>query len=214
MRRTILCVLISLFFTSSLYTIAFAQSSGGPGSLTVSISPQRFVMDVGQTDLMSATITGGDGNYLCTWTWNKFTTPSVGGTFGTGSCSATFYGNLTDQASPDTVTVTVSDDLGDTGSAQTAVAIKPELLLSVTPSATTIYVDNSVTISNTTENATLFTEYGLTYTGSPPFSYYYLIPATGVTESGNGFFFTSPGTYTITEVVTDANGDPLPPARP
>jgi hypothetical protein len=117
----------------------------------------------------------------------------AGGSLADLSCSTVFYGNSSDLASPDVVSASVTDNSGSTASAMVYIAVKPALTLSIGPSANTVYVGGSVSISNSTTG------------GFPIYNYYYIIPA-GVVENGNSFSFTSPGVYDITEEVTDMNG--------
>ena len=208
-----------IVYTILLSLLVVFPMSVAAGSLSVSINQQRSVMDAGQTNLLTAVISGGNGNYTCDWSYYPFISPSNLASFGTQSCSAVFHGNNSDLASPNVVSVIANDSVGDIGVAQVFVAVKPGLNFLITPSATSVYVGGSVSISNTTANSTV------SYTGSPPYAYSFLIPAAGVTENGNSFTFTAPGTYVITEQVTDSNDNavsasatitvlpPLPPVE-
>ena len=195
MYRGTLYILMSLFF------VAFFSTAVSASSLSVSVTSQRFAMDAGQNTTVNAIVTGGNGDYTCSWSYYPVTVPSDVSSFGGNSCSIVFYGNLSDLATYDVVAVNANDVLGDMGSGNAHVTVDPELSIAITPSATTIYADNGLSISNSTINSTFDV-----FSGSGAYQFSYIVPGAGVTQSGNSFYFTSPGTYKITEVVNDSNG--------
>ena len=117
------------------------------GALGVVVSTQSPTMDIGQGALFVANVTGGNGNYTCQWMWGSLV---FGGSssFGSSSCSAVLQGNSTTFVhQPDNVAVSVNDSVGDSGSGTAIVAVYRALNLTVTPSATSIYPLNSITLN-------------------------------------------------------------------
>ena len=185
-----------LLFVTLLIGMSYA------GSLSVNLNVQKPVMDAGQNTTINASITGGTGNYICSWSYFNPYAPSIGGTFGSNSCNTTFYGNVSDLGTPEQINVNVNDNASNTGSASTDIAINPRLTLNIFASANTIYAGNVIKITNNTFNNTY-----KVYSGSGDYvSYKYIVP-TNVVQEGNSFLFSYPGIYTIKEGVTDTNNE-------
>ena len=98
-----------IVYTILLSLLVVFPMSVAAGSLSVSINQQRSVMDAGQTNLLTAVISGGNGNYTCDWSYYPFISPSNLASFGPQSCSAVFHGNNSDLASPNVVSVIAND---------------------------------------------------------------------------------------------------------
>ncbi len=170
-------------------------------TLLVSVTAQRPTMDVGQNSIITASVQGGNGAYTCLWSYQSFYNPSTPIYLGNESCTAKFYANSSTFAnSPDGISVAVNDIAGDTGTGSTLISLYYQLVLHLIPSATTIDSGGSVSFTNNTANGSI------TLTGLPPYSFDYTNIPNNVIESGNGFTFTEPGTYVISETVTDTNG--------
>ena len=184
-----------LLFVTLLIGMSYA------GSLSVSLNVQKPAMDAGQNTTINASITGGTGNYICSWSYLNLFSPSKAGTFGSNSCNTTFYGNASDLGNPEQINVNVNDNASNTGSASTYVGVDTKLTLNLNASANTIYADNSIQITNNTVNGSV------EYSGSGNYaSYSYVVPA-NVIQEGNSFLFNYPGIYTITEKVVDTNNE-------
>ncbi|MGC8479763.1 MAG: hypothetical protein ACP5M9_03815, partial [Candidatus Micrarchaeia archaeon] len=52
-----------LIFVTLLIGLSYA------GSLSVNLNVQRPAMDAGQNTTINASITGGTGNYICSWSY-------------------------------------------------------------------------------------------------------------------------------------------------
>ena len=185
---------VSLYLTLSLLLILSMSLSVSASGLAVAVNPQHTAIDVGENDLIQASVTGGSGTYTCAWTWQK-NSRGTSYAFGANSCTVNFQSNVTDQSANDKITATATDANNHalTGSAYTIVAMNPTLTLSLTANVLTVPQDGFVSFTNVSGG------------GLPPYSYYYLPTPNTVIESGNSFQFTAGGNYTITEAVTDLN---------
>jgi hypothetical protein len=186
-RLNVLAILFGFVILGSAYA----------NTLNIVINQTRTSMDTGQNSLITTNITGGTGNYVCSWNYYPLTNPSHVSYLSTNLCSIIFYGNSSDIASPEVINVAATDNAGDSGSSSTYLAVKPGLSsFTISASQNAIYPGNSINITNSTSG------------GLPPYSYSYVVPA-NVVESGNSFLFTESGNYVITETVVDSEQENL-----
>ncbi len=182
------------FSTSGTYTVqeTVTDSVGGTGQSniatitvnplpTISILPTSQTIDAGQSVAFSNTTTQGTPGYTYSYTLS-------GGTLGnnnkvTFSTSGTY-----------TVQETVTDSVGGTGQSNIAtITVNPLPTISILPTSQTIDAGQSVAFSNTTTQ------------GTPGYTYSYTLSG-GTLGNNNKVTFSTSGTYTVQETVTDSVG--------
>jgi len=156
-------------------------------SLSVSIAPSSVVMDVGQSQLFTSTVSGGTSPYSYQWFLNG--APVSGATNPTWTFTPTSSGSYT-------VYLRVTDNVGvSTDSNIATVTVNPQLQVIISPSSATIYLGQSQAFTSSVSG------------GTSPYSYQWYLngaPVSGATLSSWTFTPTSTGTYHICVEVTDA----------
>ncbi len=103
---------------------------------TVSITPASWIMDVGQSELFTATASGGSGSYS-SYQWY------VGGVAQSGMTASTFSYAPSSSGSP-SITVTVTDSLGATSARSSAATVTVnQLTITVTQTANGVIAPGS-----------------------------------------------------------------------
>ncbi len=158
-----------------------------PPPLSVSISPTSVVMDVGQSQLFTSSVSGGIPPY--TYQWYLDGTPV--GTDPTWAFTPTSSGSYE-------VYLNVTDDVGVTVESDIAsVTVNPALMVSISPTTVTMDVGQSQLFTSAVSG------------GTPPYSYQWYLngaPVSGATSSEWTFIPTSAGVYSIFVNVTDNVG--------
>jgi hypothetical protein len=156
-------------------------------TLSVTASPTPVVMDVGQSQTFTSTVSGGTSPYTYEWYLDG------GAVSGATSASWTFTplsaGNYT-------VYVKVTDAVSGVASSNTVpVAVDAALSVSITPTSATLDVGQSVTFTSTVSG------------GTSPYSYqWYLNGAavSGATSASWTFTPSSAGAYSVYVKITDS----------
>ncbi len=169
-----------------------------------SLVSSNSVADQGQPETITYTINGGTPPY----TYNFIVSNSVNGNIiadalytNVSSTSNSFAFTLPETPN-DIGTVSITANAIDSAStpesilATNTIMVNSPPSITIAPSTKTIDVGQSVTFTNTTTG------------GTSPYTYSYTVnAASGFTESGNTFTFTTAGTYNVLEKVTDTTGN-------
>jgi hypothetical protein len=154
--------------------------------LIASVSPGSVVMDVGQSQPFTSTVTGGTSPYSYQWYLNA--TPVSGAT----NATWTFTPN---SSGPYTVYVNVTDAVNFVTESNTAqVTVNPPLIVSVSPGSVVMDVGQSQLFTSAVSG------------GTSPYNYqWYLnnLPVSGDTNATWRFTPSSSGSYTVYVNVTD-----------
>jgi PKD repeat protein len=158
-------------------------------ALSVTIVPTSVVMDVGQSQLFTSTISGGTSP--CSYQWYLNGAPVSGATSPTWAFTPTSSGSYT-------VYVNVTDNVGVKAKSNIAsVTVNPTLSTSVLPASATMDVGQSKLFTSTVSG------------GTSPYTYQWYLngnPVSGATNPTWTFSPSSAGSYTIYLKVTDAVG--------
>jgi parallel beta-helix repeat protein len=163
------------------------------GALSVSVSPSSVVMDVGQSQTFTATVTGGTAPYTYQWylngsaisgaTSSSYTyTPSSSG-------SHTIYVKSTDNAS---TPVTVQ-------SSSSSITVNSALSISISPTSVTLDVGQSQTFTSSVSG------------GTSSYSYQWYLDGgavSGATSSSWTYSPSSSGSHSVYVKVTDSASTP------
>ena len=154
--------------------------------LTASVSPSSVVMDVGQSQLFTSTVTGGTSPYSYQWYLNAAPVS------GAANATWTFTPN---SSGPYTVCVNVTDAANFVAESNTAqVTANPPLTVSVSPSSVVMDVGQSQLFTSTVTG------------GTSPYSYQWYLnaaPVSGATNATWTFTAASQGIYAAYVNVTD-----------
>jgi len=126
--------LVRLRVTDNYTSVAWSNNapvSVGP-NVSVSIYPTSVIMDVGQVQVFSSTVSGGTSPYFCQWFLNG--SQVSGATSPAWSFSPTLPGNYT-------ITLQVTDSASLTGNSNEAsAAVNPDLTVNIYPASATTTV--------------------------------------------------------------------------
>lgn len=163
-----------------------------PGVVVPSISVPVNIIDVGQTMLLSTHVSGGVGPYVYSYSASKSIAGNLQSSGSKLTLNPTAPGNFT-------VSVKVTDSLGDTGNAITpTINVDPQMNVTLTVSNATPLLGQTVAIVTDVTG------------GSAPYSYVYRgLPPGAVSENkpAIGFLPTQSDYYNMTVTVTDKNGN-------
>jgi archaellum component FlaG (FlaF/FlaG flagellin family) len=158
-------------------------------ALSVTISPNSVTLDIGQSQLFTSIVTGGESPYTYRWYVNGHSVSSDKNPNWTFTPTA---------AGSYTIYVKVTDSLGMEAASSTAnVTVNGQLSVSISPSSVDIVVGQSKLFTSTVSG------------GTSPYSYQWYLnnaPVFGATSSTWTFTPKSPGSYTIYVKVTDRLG--------
>jgi outer membrane protein assembly factor BamB len=158
-------------------------------ALSVTVSPSSAVLDVGQSQLFSSTVSGGTPSYIYQWYLN--------GTLVTGATSATWTFTPA-SAGSNSVSMRVNDGAGAQAISNTVtVTVNIAPTVGISPSATVIDFGQSQLFTSSVTGGTL------------PLVYQWCLNGTAVSgASGSSWTFTpnSTGPYTVYLNVTDNVG--------
>ena len=156
---------------------------------TVSILPSSVVMDVGQSQLFTSSVSGGTLPYTYQWYLNG--DPVSGATSATWAFTPSSAGTYS-------VYLQITDDVGMLATSNTVpVVVNGWPTVSITPTSATIYVGGTVDFSSSVSG------------GTTPYSYQWYLndaPVPGATGSTYTFSDGSAGSYTVYLRVTDSVG--------
>jgi hypothetical protein len=161
-------------------------------TVTVSIAPASWIMDVGQAKLFNSSISGGTSPYVYQWYLNDVAVS--GATSATWTFTPISFGSYG-------VYVNVTDNVGFRAISNIAsVTVNPVLSVSIAPGSTRLDVGDTQMFNSTVSGGTLL---ALSYT------YQWYLNGTPVSDAiGSTWNFTptSPGSYTVYVKVTDSIG--------
>jgi hypothetical protein len=155
---------------------------------SVSISPASVVMDVGQSQLFTSTVSGGTSPYTYQWYLNG--NPVSGAT----SASWTFAPS---SAGSYTVYLVINDNVGVPATSNTAsVTVNGLPTVSITPTSATIHVGDTVGFTS------------IVLGGTSPYSYQWCLNGAAVSGATSSMwtFSQSAGSYTVYLNITDNLG--------
>jgi len=175
--------------TCSTPDLSYSQSNHAGAQTvippSVTISPARTSVDIGQSDSFIATPSGGQSPYTYAWTFSDgFTSSSqvVSHSFGTQATQ--------------TVTVVLTDNLGERATSAVSVSVSSALAVAIQPSSTSVttgqVIDFSATVSGGSGGETY--QWGFGDTSSS-------------TSSSPTHSYSTAGTYTVYLAVTDSDGN-------
>jgi outer membrane protein assembly factor BamB len=157
--------------------------------LVVSISPSSVVMDVGQSQLFTSSVTGGISPYTYQWFLND--TPVSGATGATWTFTP-------DSSNSFAVYLNVVDNVGLSAKSNiVSITVSGALSVNVTPTNVTMDARQSRTFTSTVSG------------GIPPYTYQWYLNGTaysGATSLSWAFIPSSSGFYTVYVNVTDKGG--------
>ena len=158
-------------------------------SFSVSISPPSVVMDVGQSQTFTSTVSGGTPPY--SYQWYLDDSPVLGATNPTWAFTPTSPGSYE-------IYLNVTDNMGVTTKSNIAsVTVNPTLTVSISPTSVVMDLGQSQTFLSAVSG------------GTPPYSYQWFLDdavVPGATASSWTFTPASPGSYTVYVNVTDNVG--------
>jgi hypothetical protein len=157
------------------------------GPLSVSVLPASVVMDVGQSQLFTSSVSGGTSPYTYQWYLNG--SPVSGATSATWTFTPSSSGSYQ-------VFLRVTDSVGVSADSNIAlVTVNPSLQVTISPSTATIYLGQSQAFTSSVTG------------GTSPYTYQWYLngnPVSGATSNSWTFTPGSTGTYQIYLKVTDA----------
>jgi outer membrane protein assembly factor BamB len=159
------------------------------GPLSVSVAPSSVTMDVGQSQLLTSTASGGTAPFTYQWCANGV---AVSG------ATSFVWSFIPSSSGSYNVYVNITDSVGFTAKSNIAtVTVNPALSVGVSPTSIVMNVGQSQLFASTVSG------------GTPPYSYqWYLNDATvsGAASSNWTYTPTSPGSYTVYVRVNDTVG--------
>ncbi len=157
--------------------------------LSVSISPSSVLMDVGQSQLFTSSVTGGTSPYAYQWYLNG--SPVSGATSPTWTFTPASAGSYT-------VYVKVTDDVGDQATSNTvAITVNDRPSVTISPTSVTLDVGQPQLFTSSVTG------------GTSPYAYQWYLngsPVSGATSPTWTFTPASAGSYTVYVKVTDSVG--------
>jgi PKD repeat protein/KaiC/GvpD/RAD55 family RecA-like ATPase len=177
-----------VFLVLTLFMICGLPSPVAAAKLSVSISPLQAVMDVGQAQLFTSTVTGGKSPY--SYQWYLDDVPVFGATNEVWTFSPT-------TADSYTIYVVVADSGSNHTSAQSntaPVTVNSALFVLISPSSVVLDVGQSRLFISSVSG------------GTSPYSYQWYLnsaPASGATNPAWAYTPSSAGSYTVCLKVTD-----------
>ena len=166
---------------------------GGTPPLTVSISPTSVTLDVGQSQLFTATPSGSSGTYTG-YQWY------VDGSAKSGQTASTFNYSPASAGSY-SITATVNDSLGATSPQSTAASVTVD-------ASPTVSIVPPGPLSMDVGQSQMFT--ATASGGSGTINYQWYLDGTAVSSNSASYSYTATGTsHTVTCKVTDSASTPV-----
>lgn len=173
-------------------TYATLTLNVNPGVVVPSITAQIYNVDVGQNILLNTSVNGGVSPYSYSYSASSAISGSVKSSTSQLSLKPTGTGSFT-------VTVKVTDAIGDVGTATTSIInVDPQMNVTLTVSNSTPLLGQTVAIVTSVTGGA--SPYSYSYSGLPP-------GAVSENKAAIGFLPTQSDYYNITVHVNDANNN-------